>query len=291
MKKIPMLPSLLTLANFTVGLLAIAKGIDALVLLGDPSENAEALFYRKLESACLLIFLGMLFDALDGKVARLMNAMSDFGAQLDSFADALTFGVAPALLAKVVIDGEGLLQGTRFASRITFMASAVFAVMAILRLARFNLETDLDEASHRHFRGLPSPAAAGVVVSTLWLVLILRRPELEMIEGTPTPLGRLMHFAQGIDWDPILAWYPTWMLVALPGLGLLMVSRVRYAHLLSSLTRAPGQFITLVWIVLAMFLVFLAPVPALFVGLNGYVLWGLFRTLIPAGKNSQVGEA
>ena len=279
MKRISLLPSLLTLANFFVGLLAIAKGIDALVDLGHVGlgqVGAEALFYRKLEGACLLIFAGMVLDGLDGRVARWTKSESQFGAQLDSFADALTFGVAPALLTKILIDGEArILRDAGFAPRLTFLAAAAFSTMAILRLVRFNLETDLDESAHREFRGLPSPAAAGAVTATLWLGLILRRPDLEVTEGSPTPLGRLLRFAQAKDWAPILEWLPTYLLIALPVLGLLMVSRVRYVHVVSLLFSGGSQFFTLVAAVICAYLVYLAPVPALFFAFNGFVIFGL----------------
>ena len=118
MKPVSMLPNLLTLANCGCGLLAISKGIDALAYTG----KDEILFYLKMETACSLIFLGMVFDVLDGKVARITDSFSDFGAQLDSFADALTFGVAPAILAKVLMEHEGLLP-----PRLHFFAAASFS--------------------------------------------------------------------------------------------------------------------------------------------------------------------
>jgi len=146
-RKIHLLPNLLTLGNAFCGLLAIAKGIDALVY----SQTDPAIFYTKMESACWLIFVGMLFDAFDGKVARMVGGSSAFGAQLDSFSDMLSFGVAPAMLAKILIEHEGAGLGYSVYPRIHFVAAAVFATMAILRLARFNLETEPDESSHQYF--------------------------------------------------------------------------------------------------------------------------------------------
>ena len=89
-----MLPNALTLANAGCGLLAIAKSIDALAY--------PAFFAQKMENACWLIFLAMIFDALDGMLARLMQSFSDFGAELDSFADAITFST-PAMMSKVML--------------------------------------------------------------------------------------------------------------------------------------------------------------------------------------------
>ena len=97
-RPIRLLPNALTLANAGLGLLSISKAIDALALRADPNA-----FERNLEAACWLIVAAGVFDAIDGKVARLTNTFSDLGAQLDSLADALTFGVAPALVAKVLL--------------------------------------------------------------------------------------------------------------------------------------------------------------------------------------------
>lgn len=275
MKPISMLPNLLTLSNATCGLLAVARSIDALAYSGED----PVLFYRKMEGACFLVFLGMVFDALDGWVARLTGSFSDFGAQLDSFSDLLTFGVAPALLAKALIEHEGPLVGYLASPRLHFAAAACYSLMAMLRLARFNLETEHDAESHAYFRGLPSPAAAGTVASTLWLYLVLRRPELENIDGRPTPLGRLVSWTRGFDWPAILSWVPAYLTLLLPLLGLLMVSRMRYAHVVSLLTRERGTFLTLVAVVLVALVLFLAPVLVLFLAFNAFVLLGLMSRL------------
>jgi CDP-diacylglycerol--serine O-phosphatidyltransferase len=271
-RRVSALPNLLTLGNAWCGLLAIAKAIDAMVL----SRSDASLFYPTFQTACLLIFLGMLFDALDGKVARLVGGSSEFGAQLDSFSDALTFGCAPALLAKVLIEHEareGVYSGN---ARLHFIAAAAFALMAILRLARFNLETTTDESSHRDFKGLPSPAAAGALVSTLLLYL-------ELVN--PPPASRI----GDVGWFSALIPHYTpsqlgWMLPTIasmmPLLGVLMVSRVRYTHAVSFLTRK-GSFFLLVYLVFASFLLYAAPEPVLFVAFVGFALLGVIRTLFP----------
>ena len=274
MREIIALPNLLTLANAFCGLLALSKGIDALAL----DDASPALYYAKMEAAAWLIFLGMVFDMLDGKVARWTGGSSEFGAQLDSFADALTFGCAPALLAKMLIEHEGPLLGYTGNPRIHFLCAAAFSLMAILRLVRFNLETEPDAEAHQSFRGLPSPAAAGAVASAILLYLVARRPELETDTGTPTPVGHLLRMAGGMDFT-----LPWWFLPALaaflPLLGFLMVSRVRYTHVASALTRR-GPFLTLVYLVFSSFLLWLAPIPILFFVFNGFVLLGLVRALL-----------
>ncbi len=282
MRRVHLLPNLITLANAFCGLLALAKGIDALTL----STPSSAVFYQKMETACLLVFLGMVFDSLDGLVARITRAHSAFGAQLDSFSDALTFGVVPPLLAKILIEHEGELSGTIGNSRLHFLAAASFSLMAILRLVRFNLESDHDEEAHSAFRGLPSPAAAGAVASTIWLYLILRRPELENVEGTPTPMHRLLGWMQDVNWAPVLDWVPALLVCLLPVLGILMVSRIHYLHPVSFLLRGRTQFFTLVAIVFGGFLLYLAPVPFLFLLFNGFAFGGTVLPVLRARRRA-----
>ncbi len=276
-RRIQLLPNLITLGNAFCGLLALAKAIDALTL----STDDPIVFYQKMETACFLVFLGMIFDSLDGFVARLVGSESEFGAQLDSFSDALTFGVVPAMLAKVLIEHEEPLTRASGDARLHFVAAAIFALMAILRLVRYNLEPDepheQDERGRKKdkgFRGLPSPAAAGVVAATIWLYLILRQPELELLEGTPTPMQKVLGWMETVHWGPILDWVPTTLVAMLPIVGLLMVSNVRYVHAVSFLT-GRGQFFTLVGLVFFLVMFFIAPVPFLFVFFLGFTLSGL----------------
>jgi CDP-diacylglycerol--serine O-phosphatidyltransferase len=281
LKRIILLPTLVTLANAFCGVLALSKAIDALAYHGTDS----GIFYRKMEYACMLVFLGMIFDTLDGWVARVTRGFSNFGAQLDSFADALTFGLVPAMLAKVLIEHEAQLCGVSVNPRISFLAAAAFALMAILRLVRFNLEGEDAKEDHGVFRGLPSPGAAGSVASTIWLYLVLRRPaELEVSEGTPTPFSRVIQLLEGFSWDPFLNRVPLVLIAWLPILGLLMVSELRYLHGAYFLTRARSHFFTLVWLVFATFLLFLAPVPILFLAFNSFAVLGVLGPLFLAAR-------
>jgi CDP-diacylglycerol---serine O-phosphatidyltransferase len=275
-KRIILLPTLVTLANAFCGVLALSKAIDA---LADPSSD-PGIFYRKMEVACMLVFIGMVLDTLDGWVARVTRGFSAFGAQLDSFADALTFGLVPAMLAKVLIDHEALRCGYTVNPRLTFLAAAAYTLMAILRLVRFNLEADEKKDDHGGFRGLPSPGAAGAVASTIWLYLVLRHPgDLEVSEGTPTPFSHVLRELEVISWRPLLDLAPLALIVLLPVLGLLMVSRLRYMHGTRFLIRARSHFFTLVWLVFGLILFFIAPVPILFLLFNGFALLGVAAPL------------
>ena len=109
------------------------------------------------QTALMFILIAAVLDTLDGRMARLLKVTSKFGAELDSLSDAISFGVAPALI--LYYWGLHDLQGFGWG------ASLFFAVCAVLRLARFNTNlTDWPPYAHNYFQGLPSPAAAGVVL-------------------------------------------------------------------------------------------------------------------------------
>ncbi|MEY4773809.1 MAG: CDP-diacylglycerol--glycerol-3-phosphate 3-phosphatidyltransferase [Planctomycetota bacterium] len=269
-KKIHLLPNLLTLANAFCGILAICYAIDAI----QAGQSSPELFYSLLSKAAWLVFLGMLFDALDGKVARMVGASSAFGAQLDSFSDLLSFGLAPAILVKVLVEHESDLVGLPIHHRVTFVCAVLYTTMAILRLARFNLENDPDPEAHRHFKGLPSPAAAGAVAASILLYLALRDPSLEHADGMRTPFGALLSLAPSLRDSAALGWMLPVLLAMLVVFGLLMVSRVRYRHMMSALTER-GQFFTLVGVAIVAILLWTMPVPAVFCVFIGYAVFGL----------------
>ena len=264
-RPISQLPNALTLANAGLGLLAISKAVDALARGAN-----QAVFEQHLETACWLVLAAGIFDALDGKVARLTNSFSDLGAQLDSLADALTFGVAPAIIAKVLLEHEGLAH-----PRIHFIAAAAFTLMAILRLARFNVDTDEDD-DHSGFSGLPTPAAAATLVASVLMFLSLGGG-IETSDGEPTPLGRGLEFIPSTwrDFMTQTMLLPT-ILLMLPALALLMVSKVRYTHLFTKLAGATSKR-TLVPIVFSVLALYLVPVLFLFLLGLGYVGYGIWN--------------
>jgi CDP-diacylglycerol--serine O-phosphatidyltransferase len=233
MKKIrtvAVLPTLFTLANLFCGFFAIvvasrvgstglATGYAAPnIAIEKPAEVFTALDpndpTHNLMLSGWLIFLAMIFDALDGHVARLAKATSDFGAQLDSLCDLVTFGVAPAfLMVKMCPDFAYLHREA------TWIIAASFAGCAAMRLARFNVETD-DDDDHLSFIGLPSPAAGGSIAGFAILFYTLRR------EGNPFP------YAEQLDWY-MQRFLPAFTLI----LGALMVSRIPYPHVVNQLLR------------------------------------------------------
>ncbi len=245
-KLFAVLPTLLTLGNGACGFGAITLAAKSAMLAANhqPNDAANALFI-----ASGLIFLAMLFDAFDGSAARLTNQTSDFGAELDSLCDAISFGVAPAIL---------MLQFSRdsgYHPRLLWIIAALHVVCTVLRLARFNVESDEDD-SHDFFSGLPSPAAAGTVASFPIMVYGLKNLE----EGDQNhPLQQFATWLAPLT-DKIL---PIITLVV----ACLMVSRIRYSHLFNQFVRGRRNRQHLIQLVFAVAVLFIFPqlaVPILF---------------------------
>lgn len=230
-RTVAVLPTLFTLANLVCGFFAIVVAARVDRPATDETPRAESIGtmnpIKALRSFdredpvhnCMLsgwlIFLAMLFDALDGHVARLAKMTSDFGAQLDSLCDVVTFGVAPAfLLVKMCPHFEFSHH------HMVWVIAALYAACAAMRLARFNVETD-EEDDHMHFTGLPSPAAAAAIASFAILFYTLRK-ETTTYAYAPQ-VDNTMQYAL-----PIFA-----VLVAI-----LMVSRIPYPHLVNQLGQA-----------------------------------------------------
>ncbi|MBP7790371.1 MAG: CDP-diacylglycerol--serine O-phosphatidyltransferase [Zoogloea sp.] len=138
------LPNLFTTAALFAGFYAIVQAMNGLY-----------------EQAAVAIFIAMVLDGLDGRVARLTRTQSAFGAEYDSLSDMVSFGAAPALIVY-----EWALKGM---GKLGWMAAFIYCVGAALRLARFN--TNIDVVDKRYFQGLPSPAAAALVAGLVWVVI------------------------------------------------------------------------------------------------------------------------
>jgi len=114
----------------------------------------------RFEHACWAVFVAMILDGLDGRIARLTNTQSEFGAQYDSLADMVSFGAAPALVMY-----EWSLRGL---GKVGWIAAFIYCACAALRLARFN--TNIQVVDKRFFQGLPSPAAAALVIGFIMMM-------------------------------------------------------------------------------------------------------------------------
>ena len=119
----------------------------------------------KFEQACVAIFIAMILDALDGRVARMTNTQSEFGAEYDSLADMSSFGLAPALIMYEWSLSSLVDVGWHW-GKLGWLAAFLYVASGALRLARFN--TKASNTDKRYFQGLPSPAAAAVVVGFVW---------------------------------------------------------------------------------------------------------------------------
>ncbi|MFG0266968.1 MAG: CDP-diacylglycerol--serine O-phosphatidyltransferase [Rhodopirellula sp. JB055] len=234
------LPTLLTLGNGVCGLAAIAIAVSTGTLDWTPES--------KLFAAGLLIFGGMLFDALDGSAARLTGQASRFGAELDSLCDAVTFGVAPAVIVWRISDV--LLQ------RLTWGIGVLFALCVLIRLARFNVETPEDD-DHEGFEGLPSPAAAGTIAA--FAIAIPDLADFAVGESYP----EWIHWTAGLALDASHYVIPTLALV----LAFLMVSRYEYPHVFAQLVRgrrAPHQIGQALFAVVGILLLHWVALPVVF---------------------------
>ncbi len=138
------LPNLFTTAALFAGFYAIVQAMNGLF-----------------EQAAVAIFIAMVLDGLDGRVARLTRTQSAFGAEYDSLSDMVSFGAAPSLIMY-----EWALKGM---GKLGWMAAFIYCAGAALRLARFN--TNIDVVDKRYFQGLPSPAAAALVAGLVWVMI------------------------------------------------------------------------------------------------------------------------
>lgn len=223
-KGIYILPNLFTLAALFGGFYAIVMAMN-----------------DRFEQAAIGIFCAMVLDSLDGRVARMTNTQSAFGEQMDSLSDMVSFGAAPALIMY-----EWALKGL---GKLGWIAAFVYCSGAALRLARFN--TNSSVVDKRYFQGLPSPAAAAVVVGLMWVVQ---------------------------DWDPMLrqeVWMPWFAFGVTLYAGLTMVTNVPFYSFKDVSFKRTVPFIAIVAIALGIAVINIHPPTVLFAvfmvyGVSGY---------------------
>jgi CDP-diacylglycerol--serine O-phosphatidyltransferase len=274
LRNITVLPSLITLLNGLCGFAAIAfasKGAAA---------DTERFFFQKPQLTYFaisgyMIFFAMLADMLDGRLARMSQNTSSFGGQLDSLCDMISFGVAPAFLMLKVLEYKlvGIAEPNPafvgFPGKFIWGTAAVYMSCAAIRLARFNVENEEDESKHMSFMGLPTPAAGGVI-------------------------GSLIIFHQ--DMLPQLARQNSWpyqvsemaIIYSLPfiilGLSLLMISRIRYPHIVNQYIRGRKPFAHLIRVLAFLVLIIWnlqAALVLIFCGFaaSGFLKWFYFKVI------------
>jgi len=221
-RKIVVVPTLLTLGNAVCGLASVAYASR----IGKDGFNQD-LGNTYLAVSGWLIIAAMVFDTLDGFAARMFKSAGRFGAELDSLCDAISFGAAPAFLLLQLGPGwdHGILH------RLLAAVATLYLMCTILRLARYNVESIEGIGSSKRFRGLPSPAAAGCVAA----LAILRAAH---------------------NGETIRTYFEAWAMIGSFLVALLMVSQVTYPHLTKGILRGgrtavPMILTTVVLLVLA----------------------------------------
>lgn len=234
-------PNTLTVCNSLCGFAAILNTLQAYKDTKDPASVFIV--------SSWMILGAMVFDALDGFTARIFNAASLKGIQMDSLADMVTFGVAPAVLVAVMAH---VYSATRYGYCLAWIFCAIYLAAAAHRLAQYNVQTMVEKKSAQKFYGLPAPGGAAAICSLVFL------------------FGR---YDPGHYFVKILPFY-------LGILGLLLVSKIRYQHMgkwLETLKRnRKRQGVLLLFIICFI----LSPAIVAAVVINGYVLWWLLRFLL-----------
>jgi CDP-diacylglycerol--serine O-phosphatidyltransferase len=228
-----LLPNLFTTAALFAGFFAIVQAMNA-----------------RYETAAIAIFVAMVLDGIDGRVARFTHTQSEFGAQYDSLSDMVSFGAAPALVLY-----EWQLKGL---GKLGWIAAFVYCAGAALRLARFN--TNIDVVDKRYFQGLPSPMAAAFVAGLVWVM---------------DDFG-----VQRAEWTAWIAWACTMFA------GITMVTNLPFYSFKDINLKKSVPFWVLALLAAAFAVISLKPPVILFLlclayAVSGYVLWGLGTRVRP----------
>ena len=237
-KGIYLLPNLVTTAALFSGFYGILAGING-----------------QFEKAAIAVFVAMILDGLDGRVARWTNTQSEFGEQYDSLSDLVSFGLAPALImyqwALVYMRDTSVAWG-----KFGWMAAFIYVACAALRLARFNVQ--IEEVDKRYFVGLPSPSAAGIMVGMIWMLHDLD------VQGKGIQIPAL---------------------IMTIGAGLLMVSNVRYNSFKDFDLKSKVPHLAILGVVLGFALIQVDPPKVLFAVFFVYTLSGPYNWLRDRKKN------
>ncbi len=221
-----LLPNLFTTAALFAAFYAIVSAVNA-----------------RHEAAAIAIYVAMVLDGMDGRIARMTNTQSAFGAEYDSLSDMIAFGLAPALTI--------YLWALESMGKLGWLAAFIYTAAAALRLARFN--TQVASADKRYFQGLPSPAAAAVLAGMVWV---------------------------GASGDYVTAGLVTLVaFVATLALALLMVSNVRYHSFKNLDLRGRVPFVTVLAMVAVLVFISLDPSLVLCSGFVLYAIWGPVGTV------------
>ncbi|MBC8370352.1 MAG: CDP-alcohol phosphatidyltransferase family protein [Planctomycetes bacterium] len=254
----------------TLGNLACGVGAILLCIIGILESNPE-----KLYQAALWLVLAEFLDGVDGKIARMTGTASPLGAQLDSLADAITFGVSPAILAFSMWHMFSEQFGLILHPRLLMVAPIVYSACAVLRLARFNVDHEEDNLQKENVRfvGLPSPGAAGMPISMALLYFGIS--DIKFVDVSDS----VIHLVR-----EILLYSMPLVLILMGGL---MVSRVPFPHFFAWMTRSKRPVATLAKFIFLFGFMFLEPEACLFVFSFCYTVVPLLTQFLPSRRNSQ----
>ncbi len=265
-KGLYLIPSAFTAANIGMGFYAVMAAVRGFQLVGTGGDFVRAAPY--LDNAAKAIGWAVLFDMLDGRIARMTKTTTEIGIQLDSIADVVTFGLAPAVLAYVWGYGASLEEGTDL-HRLAWFISFMYLMCGAFRLARFNVQASRPrllaegtiKVDKKSFVGLPIPVAGGLIAA--------------IIHFSPLPL---------VEYGPERAKIYSGILMILVGLlSVLMVSTMRFSSFKTVGTRSRSMRTVIAAVAVGMLIylysqyVLLALVLAYI--LHGFIsrLWGMFR--------------
>jgi CDP-diacylglycerol--serine O-phosphatidyltransferase len=269
------IPTAFTAANIAMGFLAVLSSLHGFQLISTDIDQAARYF----DYAAIAIGLAILFDTLDGRVARMTRTSTELGVQLDSLADVLTFGIAPIVLAYGWAIGSTFPVGGAL-QRLGLFVLFMYLMCGAFRLARFNIQASrprvliegTPKVDKKNFIGLPIPPSAGLVAS--------------LVHFSPYPLSA--HGESSANFYSIL------IMILMTALGLLMVSTIRYTSFKSAGTGRRNIYFILIIAAIGM-LIWLYSRYMLLILSGAYVshgvIWYLLNLLRPSKRKEEAAQA
>jgi CDP-diacylglycerol---serine O-phosphatidyltransferase len=263
-KGLYLIPSAFTAANISMGFFAVMAALRGFQLVGEGDAAALQRAAEHFDNAAKAICWAVLFDMLDGRIARMTKTTTEIGVQFDSIADVLTFGIAPAVLAYAWGYGSALTEGG-WAHKLGWFLSFMYLMCGAFRLARFNVQAarprilaeGVAKVDKKNFIGLPIPPAAALIAA--------------IIHFSPMPL---------VQYEPRYSHLYSGLMMGLVGvLGFLMVSTLRYSSFKTVGTRRGSARLAILLVAAVGMLIYLFSEYVLLILISIYVLHGLLLRL------------
>ncbi len=274
-KGLYLIPSAFTAGNIGMGFYSVMSSLRGFQLLGSPTPDISGATTH-FNMAAIAIGFALLFDMLDGRIARLTKTTTEIGIQLDSIADVVTFGLAPAVLAYVWGYGATLTEESQL-HRLAWFVSFMYLICGAFRLARFNVQASrprilaegTPKVDKKSYVGLPIPVAGGLIAA--------------LVHFSPVPLISL-----GAEKAQL---YSGLLMVLVGFLSVLMVSTVRFSSFKTVGTNVRSMR-TIILVLSVMVLIFLYSQYVLLAIVLTYILYGLLSRMVGIfWRRSEPGEA